>query len=79
MQDAWLAAESDWACKRVEEVLYSPEGWERGQLLIAEDRPAWEADFWPPRAAEEVGWQCGLCGDEPNGACWCLCDRLLLL
>lgn len=23
LRDAWLAAESDWACKRVEEVLYS--------------------------------------------------------
>jgi hypothetical protein len=54
VQDAWLGAESAWALKRVESVLYSPEGWERGQLLVAEDGPAWEADFWPPRAAEEV-------------------------
>lgn len=54
LQDAWLEAETDSANKQVEAVLYSPEGWEKGQLLVAEDGPAWETEAWPPRAAEEV-------------------------
>lgn len=54
VQDAWLQAESDSARKQVEAVLYSPEGWNMAQSLVAEDCPAWEADSWQPQAAEEV-------------------------
>jgi len=36
-------------------VLYSEQGWAPGQqLLVEEGQPAWQVDFWPPRAAEEV-------------------------
>eukprot|EP00775_Hariotina_reticulata_P007466 gene7466-7676_t len=53
--DAWLDAEAASAASQVESVLYSEQGWAPGQqLLVEEGRPAWQVDFWPPRAAEEV-------------------------
>jgi hypothetical protein len=55
LQDAWLEAESAAAAKQVEAILYSESGWGPGQTLLLEDgRPAWHADLWPPKAAEEV-------------------------
>jgi hypothetical protein len=63
LQDAWLEAESAAAAKQVEAILYSESGWGPGQTLLLEDgRPAWHADLWPPKAAEEVGGHhCLLC------------------
>ncbi|WIA21350.1 hypothetical protein OEZ85_000574 [Tetradesmus obliquus] len=54
-QDAWLEAEAAAAVKQVEAILYSEAGWGPGQTLLLEDgRPAWHADLWPPKAAEEL-------------------------
>lgn len=52
--DAWMEAEATAAAAQLDALLISPEAWGPATLLIAEDRPAWQCEFWPPLAAEKA-------------------------
>jgi hypothetical protein len=80
LQDAWLEAESAAAAKQVEAILYSESGWGPGQTLLLEDgRPAWHADLWPPKAAEEVGLEARAFCRDTLVPLWCVAGHAALL
>lgn len=53
-QEAWLEAESAGAASQLEGILYTEQAWNKATMLVAEDRPAWQCELYPPLAAEKV-------------------------
>ena len=38
----------------MESLLFSASGWDKASSLVAEDRPPWQCELYPPAAAEQL-------------------------